>query len=72
MNSFQIAKSYAVTEIAGRGVCFVGEGKRFFDGIKKSFTLPYTDCHLEPIVDTGFALLNRRSLHPQTHKIRKP
>ncbi len=23
MNSFQIAKSYAMTEIAGRGVCFV-------------------------------------------------
>ena len=57
MNSFQIAKSYAMTEIAGRGVCFVGEGKRFFDPIKKSFTLPYTDCHLEPIV--SFLTTNR-------------
>jgi len=52
-----IAKSYAMTEIAGWGVCFVGEGKRFFDGIKKSFTLPYTDCRLEPIV--SFLTTNR-------------
>ena len=61
MNSFQIAKSYAMTEIAGRGVCFVGEGKRFFDGIEKSFTLPYTDCHLEPIVSF---LTTNRITHP--------
>ena len=46
-----------MTEIAGRGVCFVGEGKLFFDPIKKSFTLPYTDCHLEPIV--SFLTTNR-------------
>ena len=39
-----------MTEIAGRGVCFVGVGKRFSDGIKKSFTHPYTDCRLDPIV----------------------
>ena len=50
-----------MTEIAGRGVCFVGEGKRFFDGIKKSFTLPYTDCHLEPIV--SFLTTNRITSH---------
>ena len=44
-------------EIAGRGVCFVGVGKRFFDGIKKSFTHPYTDCRLDPIV--SFLTINR-------------
>jgi len=45
MNSSTIAKLYVMAKIAGRGVCFGREGKRSFDGIKKTFTLPYTDFY---------------------------
>ena len=47
MNGSIIARLYTMAE---RGISFVGEGKRFFDSIKKTFTLPYTNCRLKPIV----------------------
>ena len=46
-----------MAEIAGRDVSFVGAGKRFLDGIKKTFTRPYTDCRLNAIV--SFLTANR-------------
>ncbi len=49
--------NFHTTEIAGQGVCFVGVGKRFFDGIKKTFTHLYAGCHLNPIV--SFLTTNR-------------
>lgn len=43
MNSSIIAKLYAVVEIAGRGVCFVGEDKRrVYKGLRKPGILAFS------------------------------
>ena len=57
-------------EIAGSDVSFVEEGKRFFDGIKKTFTLLYTGDRLNPIV--SFLTTNRIMPQSAQTELRPP